>query len=95
MSTNCIQCIKNRRTDTDLLCDVCRKAKREKQFRATYQIKKEFRDNPECQAAFEYAATGNKLRPDEINYVGAIIENVRQPADSSDAGAIGGGYEPF
>lgn len=45
-----------------------------KQFRATYQLKKEFRDDPECQAAFEYAAQGNKLYAGEINYIGAIIE---------------------
>ena len=45
----------------------------EKEFRETFQLKPEFRRNPECEAAFEYAAE-YKLNIFEINYVGAIIE---------------------
>ena len=46
----------------------------EKQFRETYQLKPEFRGNPECESAFEYAAT-YKLNLFEIDYVGEIIED--------------------
>lgn len=49
----------------------------EKEFRATYQLKPEYRDNPECELAFEHAAKF-RLYPDELDYVGAIIE--RQPS---------------
>ena len=45
----------------------------EKGFRETFQLKPEFRGNPECESAFEYAAK-YKLNVFEINYVGAIIE---------------------
>lgn len=83
MSKNCIICIKNKRTGTDLMCDKCRKIEYEKQFRKTFRLKKEFRDNPECQLAFEYAAQSNKLSISEINYIGinyigAIIERYKK-----------------
>ena len=42
-------------------------------FRETWHLRPEFRGDPECEAAFEYAAT-TKLDMDEMNFVGAIIE---------------------
>lgn len=45
----------------------------EKNFREHYQLKPEFECDPECRAAFEYAAT-TKVYPDEMGYIAAIIE---------------------
>jgi hypothetical protein len=49
----------------------------EKNFRKTFRLKAEFQNNPECIAAFEYAAT-TKLYIDEMNYIGAVTERKEQ-----------------
>jgi hypothetical protein len=45
----------------------------ENDFRKHWKLKDEFKNDPECQSAYEYAAT-TKLYPDEMNFIGAIIE---------------------
>lgn len=45
----------------------------EKEFRRTYQLRAECREDPECEAAFEHAAT-TKLYSDELEFIGAIVE---------------------
>ena len=48
MSTNCVRCVKNRRTGSDLLCDDCRKLE--------YQYCKYFKGNP----AYFWCPVGNR-----------------------------------
>ena len=42
-------------------------------FKSEFELKPQYRDNPECKDAFDYAAT-HKLCPDEMNFVGMIIQ---------------------
>lgn len=46
---------------------------KEQAFRNAFQLRPEFKDNPECQAAFEHAAT-HTLTLNEMNYIGAVTE---------------------
>ena len=45
----------------------------EQAFRNAFQLRPEFKDNPECQMAFEHAAT-HTLTMNEMNYIGAVTE---------------------
>ena len=47
----------------------------EESFRQKYQLKPEFRGDPECESAYEYAST-TKLYGDELNFIGAIVETI-------------------
>lgn len=48
------------------------------EFREAFELRAECKDDPECQAAFEYAAT-HRVWPDEMAYIGRII--VRKPKE--------------
>jgi hypothetical protein len=52
----------------------------QREFPLQFQLKPEFRDNPECQMAFEHA-TKYKLYPDEIDYIGQVCERIELRAD--------------
>jgi len=51
----------------------------EAEFRATFELRPEFRDDVVAQLAFEHAAK-YKLYGDEMSYVGAVIQ--RNPDDA-------------
>ncbi len=43
-------------------------------FKNTFKLKDEFKDDVEAKLAYEYACEENELTVAEVNYIGAIVE---------------------
>ena len=88
MSKNCVRCIKNQRTGFDLLCDECREkqsivsirrpiikasSEHETNFRETWKLCDEVKNDSYWQMGYEYAAT-HKLYADEMSVIGPVLK---------------------